>query len=219
MLLDALSVRNALKKLSVSSRRAFGAESQRFQLNEPLPESDVSAFEERHSIALPGDYRHFLTRIGNGGAGPFYGVFPLGMMDDAFGLQRWRESDGMVGALAEPFPHMTAWNDLTGKPADLPVGVDLGSHDELDALMELFDGHYWNPSLVNGAIPICHTGCALRIWLVLTGGQAGHLWYDKRAEYGGLMPLTLDDGSPLKFAEWYEGWLDTCLRQASIAKD
>jgi hypothetical protein len=219
MLLDASKIRNSLAWLSASSPRAFGAESHRFQLNESLTESDVNAFEERHSIALPGDYRHFLTHIGNGGAGPFYGVFPLGMMDDAFDLQPWQESDGMVGVLAEPFPHLTEWNDLTGKPTDLPAGIDAENHDELEAMMERFDAHYWNPSLVNGAIPICHTGCALRIWLVLTGGQAGHLWYDKRAECGGLMPLTLDDGSPLKFAEWYEGWLNTCLRQASSAKD
>lgn len=42
-----------------------------------------------------------------------------------------------------------------------------GGDDELDAMMERFERHYWDPKLMNGAIPICHTGCALRIWLLV----------------------------------------------------
>jgi len=217
MLLDASRVHNALAKLSAANFHVFGSENHAFRLNPPLHEAQVIAFEQLHSVLLPPDYRHFLTDIGNGGAGPFYGVFPLGMMDAAFGLQPWR--DGAIGDLTKPFPHRAKWNDLTGKPSDLPVNGDLDGHDEVDAMIEQFEARYWNPSLINGAIPICHTGCALRIWLVLNGGQAGDLWYDKRSEYGGLMPLTLDDGSPLKFAEWYEEWLHTCLRQACMDKD
>ena len=199
MLLDTRRVHNLLAKLAAANASAFGAESHRFLLNPPLAEAEVVAFERAHSVSLPEDYRHFLTQIGNGGAGPFYGVFPLGKMDDNFGLRCWHETDGIVGVLSKPFPLDTEWNDLTGNP----VG-----DEDFDAMIEQFEKRYWDSSLVDGAIPICHTGCALRIWLVVTGRQAGNLWYDKRAEYGGLMPLTFDDGAPLTFATWYEEWLN-----------
>ena len=47
------------------------------QLNNPVSEPDVASFEQKHGISLPPDYREFITRVGNGGAGPFYGVFAL----------------------------------------------------------------------------------------------------------------------------------------------
>ena len=37
-------------------------------------------------------------------------------MDDGHDLRPWQENDGFVGQLAEPFPHTSAWNDLTGNP-------------------------------------------------------------------------------------------------------
>jgi len=57
--------------------RVFGADGHRYQLNPPLPETDIQTFETRYGIRLPDDYRHFLSVIGNGGAGPYYGILPL----------------------------------------------------------------------------------------------------------------------------------------------
>jgi hypothetical protein len=42
-----------------------------------LPLAEVKAFESVHRINLPTDYRCFLTTVGNGGAGPYYGLAPL----------------------------------------------------------------------------------------------------------------------------------------------
>lgn len=58
--------------------------------------------------------RNALISIGNGGAGPFYGVFPLGMMDAGFGLQPWAERNGIVGKISEPFLLEGEWNDIMG---------------------------------------------------------------------------------------------------------
>jgi hypothetical protein len=209
MFLDGARVRRSLAKLSAASPSVFGVESHRFQLERPLSEAKIRAFEEVYSISLPADYRHFLTQVGNGGAGPFYGVFPLGMMDSGFGLQRWKEADGIIGVLKEPFPLNEEWNDLTGKPSD---------DEDFDEAIERFDAHYFNSSIMSGAFPICHAGCALRIWLAVSGEQAGNLWYDKRAEYGGVTPLTDDTGTPLRFAAWYEEWLDHCFGIAHLRK-
>ncbi len=68
---------------------------------------------------------------------------------------------------------------------------------------------------MNGAIPICHEGCALRIWIVVTGEQTGHLWRDRRAEFMGVERVLTADGTHATFSRWYNQWLDDCLQATS----
>lgn len=198
-----------LKTLREHPPSVFGAEAHGFQMDPVLDEEDVVAFEEEYHVRLPEDFREFLTTIGNGGAGPFYEVFPLGMMDDNFGRREWKEEDGTVGVLREPFPFQEEWNDVSGMP-----DFDLCDDAEYWRLHEKFTEKYWSGTLVNGAIPICHKGCAIRIWLVISGVQAGFLWEDRRSEFAGLRPVTLSTGKPATFSEWYGEWLTDCLREA-----
>ncbi|MEV0405088.1 HEAT repeat domain-containing protein [Actinoallomurus sp. NPDC050550] len=51
--------------------------SQRYVLKPALAEDAVIAFEERHGVRLPEEYRAFVTTLGNGGAGPYRGLEPL----------------------------------------------------------------------------------------------------------------------------------------------
>lgn len=55
----------------------FGARSHKYQLKPPVSEETITAFEERFGISLLEGYRNFLLWIGDGGAGPFYGLYPL----------------------------------------------------------------------------------------------------------------------------------------------
>jgi len=201
-------MRDALAFLQSVQPRVFGADAHGFRMNPPLLGPDAKAFEKIHNISLPDDFRQFLTEVGNGGAGPFYGVFPLGKMDDNFSFGTWQEDDGVVGVLSQPFLFEEEWNDISSQPS-----AELADQDESEygRQMDTFQSTYWGSSLVNGAIPICHEGCALRIWLVVTGAQAGYLWEDRRSEDGGLKPLRLADGSSATFAAWYETWLNDCL--------
>jgi len=57
--------------------RVFGADTHRYQLNPPLAEATIRTFEIQYGITLPDEYRHFLSVIGNGGSGPYYGILPL----------------------------------------------------------------------------------------------------------------------------------------------
>jgi hypothetical protein len=205
---DCVRIKKTVTSLQRLKSQIFGADSHDFQFNPSLPETEVVAFERKYKISLPKDYRQFLTCIGNGGAGPFYGIFPLGKMDDNFGFKVWQENDGMVGILSEPFPHEDEWNDLSALPSEDLIDGDIS---EYDRQMEVFDRIYWNNSLVNGAIPICHEGCAIRIWLVVAGPQAENLWEDLRSENGGLRPLRLSDGSLATFASWYDEWMNGCM--------
>jgi hypothetical protein len=209
---------HARKVLSELQRQNEG-QSQDFRLHAPLAESEVLTFERAYDVTLPPDYREFLIKIGNGGAGPFYGFFPLGFADNDFEIERWHENGYIVGDLSKPFPFTEGWNDLTGKPDDDLAELITGPEEtEYDRQAEAFEKVYWRSELLNGAIPICHMGCALRIYLVVTGPEAGYLWEDRRAEYGGIKPLKLRDGSRATFGSWYTEWLDECLSTARNPK-
>ena len=183
----------------------FGAETHEFALNPPLTESEVAAFESAYRVALPAEYRLFLLHVGNGGAGPYYGLFRLGEMDDGFEFEQWEEG-AFVGELAAPFPHSDPWNDLTGEPDD-----DYDDEEVYEQSLDEFDERYFDPALMNGAIPICHLGCALRQWLVVTGPEAGNVWCDDRADRRGTYPLTAPGKKRVTFYQWYRDWLDEVL--------
>lgn len=53
----------------------FGSKQHKYCLNMPATLNEVKQFEESIGVELPEDYRNFLLYVGNGGAGPFYGVF------------------------------------------------------------------------------------------------------------------------------------------------
>ena len=191
----------------------FGSEAHQFRLGPTLTDDCIISFEREHGVVLPPDYRAFLGHCGNGGAGPYYGLFPLGQRDDiGVQLQRWYEDDGSVGRLAEPFPHTEPWNF----PEQQLVPPDFSNELLEDAWHEQRDAVYWAPDLMNGAFPICHQGCAYRNILVVTGTERGRIWLDARASYGGILPEVDDSGNHQSFTEWYTVWLNGALVAAGL---
>jgi len=212
--LDRHQILEDLAELGKCGAKIFGSDVHGFRLNLPLGEINVLAFEQAHGICLPEDYRSFLTVIGNGGAGPFYGVFPLGKFDGSGNsLVPWSEGDGFVGTLRLPFPLREAWNDLALLPAEELLATD---ETEYWKQIKRFEAAHWDSSRMNGAIPICHMGCALRVWLVVTGEQSGFLWRDGRTDDSGLSPLLLRDGSRAQFGSWYSEWLQDALASSKL---
>jgi hypothetical protein len=92
-----------LNRLRAADRnfRVFGSEVHRYQLDRVMPEADLRRFELELRVELPEDYRCFVATIGNGGAGPAYGLVPLE-------LPPWRD-------ITLPFPLEQASDQL---PAD-----------------------------------------------------------------------------------------------------
>lgn len=139
------------KLAQVRSRqlRTFGSERHGFDLNPPLTEAEVHAFERIHGILLPEDYRIFLLHVGNGGAGPYYGLLPLG---------RWNAAllKDLHGYLSRPSPLRP---DM---PADEPWEQSLGCERE---------------QLLQGMLALCHQGSTFYAMLVITGDHRGRVVY------------------------------------------
>lgn len=170
-------------------------------LHEPLSELDVLYFENVYHISLPEEYRLFLMLIGNGSTE----MFRLGEMDNGFGYSFWHENDGFVGKLSRPFPYTDAWNDLAGyQECDPEKDQDQHWLSQCDEQQARFFECY--QAEINGAIPIAHEGCAIRLWLVVAGTETGNIWYDDRANLNGLKPLQNSDGSRTRFLDWCKGW-------------
>src|SRR5262245_51822144 len=60
----------------------FGASTHHYCLNPPLPEEEVILFEKRFGVRLPNEYREFVKEVGDGGAGPVYGVWSLNQIEE-----------------------------------------------------------------------------------------------------------------------------------------
>ncbi len=107
-----------LRKLSEARKRklsCFGSDSHRFELRAPLTEAEVTAFEAEHGIALPEDFRAFLIHAGNGGAGPYYGIYPLKEWSDFAG---WAMDSVPDGFLARPNAFRPGENPNPSREAD-----------------------------------------------------------------------------------------------------
>lgn len=154
-----------------------GAVHHRYRLEPPLPEEQVEAFERRNQIRLPEDYRAFITRIANGGAGPsHYRLLPLNPEYTGPGL-------------LVPFPF---------RPDTLPLSdwADEMALDEDDGI-PFYPGYFWC-----GAIPLTEEGCTFYQVLVVTGPHRGRIVH---LDVDGNDWPTFDPAPD--FLTWYENWL------------
>lgn len=143
-----------LQKLEQVRRRklsCFGSDSHGFRLNNPLSEIDLKAFESRHNIRLPDDYRTFLAHAGNGGAGPYYGIFPLDKWDD---YTDWVLDERPDNFLALPCP----------------------LHPQLK-LTEGWEDFLEGGTAYQGTLSLGSQGCTYAMQLVVSGSAVGRVIY------------------------------------------
>lgn len=160
----------------------FGAYSHQYKLAAPAGEEAIRKFEEQQGVRLPEEYRDFLMFIGNGGAGPYYGLYGLKALEDDLsdsrGLRRCR-------SLEEPviYPKMSEeeW-DRNVNPESRRKGEEVYPY--------------------TGVLPIGTQGCTLMTGLMLTGPYRGQVvYYDN--DFCGPPFFVREKG----FLSWYERWL------------
>lgn len=194
------------------SARVPGAVGHHFAMAEPLPAEDLAELETRLGVRLPEEYRDFLLTVGAGGAGPHYGVFPVHRTDTGF--WQWIGSGADLNVLdlvAEPFPERLADEVVAQLQNDAPDEDEFEDYDDYEAAFEAWEQRVseilWTSERTTGAICLCDIGCAMRVWLVVTGPERGLMYDDRRCDMDDLSALVTDAGEPVTFGRWYLGWL------------
>lgn len=135
-------------------RTVFGSESHNYRLNPCLSENQVFQFEKANGIVLPTDYRDFILQIGNGGAGPQYGIYPLNREQKA--------PERLSGNFDYTERAVWTWSD------EDDTAADSDTDDE-----EPFEF---------GTLKIGTQGCTYYNVLILTGPSRGQIWSEDWGE-------------------------------------
>lgn len=184
----------------------FGSDVYEYKLNAPLSVDEINKFEKKYGIKLPAGYALFLQKIGNGGAGPFYGLARL--ENSVFSDMDYPNENNKVNP-SLPFP-------LTE-----PLQMDLDRFEEFRD-DKIFQEKYWSAENANGLLRLCNFGCGIFINLIVNGQEYGNMWTDNRSNDGGIYPsinlenyppLELEKEERLNFLDWYEFWLDKSLEK------
>lgn len=190
-------IRNKLLALKEIDKRhsTFGANRHKFELNKTKSELKIKQYESSNEITLPVEYRNFLKFVGNGGAGPYYGLEKLerGKFSDLDG----GISSGCIN-LSKRFKFTEQWN--------------LNNDDYKDVNGEirydLKDKEYFKPDWADGMLRIANFGCGVSINLVVNGSEFGNIWADDRCNEQGILPFQPNNKERVQFLDWYEQWLD-----------
>lgn len=158
--LDLERVADKLRRLARADPHLeqFGAEAHRYVLRAPLPEAEVARIEVERGVTLPDDYRRFLTQLGDGGAGPDYGLGAL--------------AQSLMPALDAPFPYVEDHDLDDADPAE----------DE-----DAWDDRGERPPWRQGVLAIGDKGCGYYNLLVVTGPARGQVFFDYTAAENGFV--------------------------------
>lgn len=178
---DARSLKQRLDLLIAqdSEMETFGAsgyqDCHQFRLGKPLTEEAISEFESIYTVRLPEEYRAFLKHVGNGGAGPGFGVEPLSSAAPNGG-----ESQG-ERSLAAQFPYTRA------------VRIDLEAESRLESE---YEGDF------PGCLYLSDLGCGIHGFLVVTGPCRGQVWTDETSNGRGIWPTAFHFNA--WYSEWLD---------------
>lgn len=128
-----------------------------FLLNPPITEADLQAFEARHHIQLPPDYRAFLQYAGNGGTGPYGDFFPLDRWNDFADWVLDEYPDNFLALACPLYPGLPQTHDWAGR------------------------FHSFSP--YQGTLPLGSRGCAFATQLIVSGPFAGRVVYVDAESY------------------------------------
>ncbi len=189
-----------------SKLKVFGARHHKYLLRPCASEQALAAFEEQRQVRLPEEYRRFLLEVGDGGAGPSYGLESLSNC-----LQHL-DDEASATALAQPFPHLDYWN-----PMD-----EWRCAGRVHETYSFYEAEFVRDENVFGSIVLSNLGCGMTNLLIVSGPQSGSVWLEDRCNSAGIFPLMLgnarmdlerSDGPRIGFLDWYEHWLSCSLAE------
>lgn len=170
-------------------REIFGASSHQYKMNSPLSTSELEQWQTEHGITLPACYVQFLTEIGNGGAGPYYGIYTLAQATS------YTEKEAMTGkCVLYPDMDKEEWNRL--------IEPLINEEDISDSEYDIACN-----KVLGGMLNIGTQGCEYEMYLVLEGEQKGKIIYTSSFYEDHPFFFVYEDN----FLDWYERWLDEII--------
>ena len=149
----------------------FGASSHKYEFNPVISEEKVRKFEKYYNIKLPDAYVVYLTRVGNGGAGPNYGLYSLETV--AKKNKHWlsKQSDEIFLDRKDKTGEWREMCELYDQAAELENDEECLRIEEI---------------IYNGALVISTPGCTMYTILMCKGenyGKIGIIDTDMMEEY------------------------------------
>lgn len=173
----------------------FGASSHKYKVYEVLTAKELADWQEKNQVTLPEPYAQFLTKVGNGGAGPYYGIYSIEKATS------YTERNAFTTKCVL-HPRMTKekWNHLI---EPLISDEDI-SDPEYDAARD---------RVMGGMLCIGTQGCEYDMYLVLEGKHRGEIVYTADFYPDHPFFFVYEDN----FLDWYERWLDEIILDYDIA--
>ncbi|CAH1056887.1 SMI1/KNR4 family protein [Paenibacillus pseudetheri] len=173
----------------------FGASSHKYRVDEKLTAKELADWQAKNQVTLPEPYTQFLTKVGNGGAGPYYGIYSIEKATS------YTDRNALTTKCVL-HPRMTKeeWNHLTEPLINSEDISDL----EYDAARD---------RVMGGMLCIGTQGCEYDMYLVLEGQHSGKIVYTSDFYPDHPFSFIYEDN----FLDWYERWLDEIILDYDIA--
>lgn len=176
-----------------SEYKVFGSDRHKYQLNPPVSKDEVLKLEADFNIKLPEDYVYFLTEIGNGGAGPYYGLYSL---EELRKHQYCMHQDNKLNPVIDINLSKEMWKDL----------IEQMDTDD-DILYDEIEQH-----INTGVFIIGTQGCTYDNLLMCKGSESGNIVYidwNLESEYPPFL-------TKMSFWEWYIGFFQDIVNGYSV---
>ena len=199
---DCQKIADMLDRIRVADPdcRFFGVDTHRYRFGPCLTDNDLQSIEAHYGITLPDDYRRFLLEIGNGGAGPGYGLQRFGFVESADEIptatangpmrvvQTTRNGTLSRQNLYDDSGHEVDPMDISFFATIKPLARDGDSgpgipsqpfplSSPFDEWAEECDGDWSDIDPSIGTWNLADYGCAMSARLVLNGPFGGQVWF------------------------------------------
>jgi hypothetical protein len=167
----------------------FGASSHQYRVNEKLSAKKLADWQTHNQVTLPEPFAQFLTKVGNGGAGPYYGIYSIEKAASYTDRQAL-----LAKSVLHPGMAKEEWNHLT---EPLTKDEDIPDTEYDDACNKV----------LGGMLCIGTQGCECDMYLVLEGKHRGRIVYTSEFYPDHPFFFVYEDS----FLDWYERWLDEII--------
>lgn len=140
--------------------KVFGSKKHKYILNPVISLDQIRLFEQKYQITLPKEYVYFLTQIGNGGAGPYYGLYSLETVEQKnYYLKESVQNPVFIDKTLTP----ELWKEKTQILEDSDCSDEV--YDEIES------------QVAAGGLEIGTQGCSYGNILMYKGSETGKIVY------------------------------------------